>query len=214
MKRILTTLAVGCLLSWSGAVAQEATGMISLPRPDTTGGKPLMQVLKERKTSRLFSEKKLPEQIMANMLWAAFGVNRADGHRTAPSARNWQEIDIYVAAADGLFLYEAKNHALKRILQDDIRAKTGTQDFVASAPVTLVYVADIAKTGVKGSEDQNLYSGADCGFIAENVYLYCASEGLAVVVRASIDRGALAAVMKLRPEQKIVLAQTVGYPKE
>jgi len=199
---------------FSISLAQESVRTILLPQPDTTGGKPLMQVLKERRTSRSFSEKQLPEQVMANMLWAAFGVNRPDGHRTAPSARNWQEIDVYVATADGLFLYDAKAHALKQLTKDDIRRKTGTQDFVAAAPVTLVYVADIAKTGVRGSDDQNLYFGADCGFIAENVYLYCASEGLSVVVRARIDRAELSKLMNLRPEQRIILGQTVGYPKQ
>lgn len=214
MKRFMLSFMILVMFLWCSSTAQEILRTIPLPKPDTTGGKPLMQVLKERRTSRSFSEKQLPDQVMANMLWAAFGVNRPDGHRTAPSARNWQEIDVYVATADGLFLYDAKAHALKQLTKDDIRTKTGSQNFVATAPVTLVYVADIAKTGVQGSDDQNLYSGADCGFIAENVYLYCASEGLSVVVRASIDRAELSKLMKLRPEQRIILGQTVGYPKQ
>jgi SagB-type dehydrogenase family enzyme len=206
-------LLVCCIfLCWTTS-AQESFKTILLARPDTSGGKPLMQALKERKTSRSFSDRKLSDQVMANLLWSAFGVNRPDGHRTAPSARNWQEIDVYVATADGLFLYDAKAHALKQLLKDDIRTKTGTQSFVGSAPANLVYVADLAKTNVQASDEQNLYSGADCGFIAENVYLYCASEGLAVVVRASIDRAELSELMRLRPDQKIILAQSVGYPK-
>ena len=196
------------------STAQETIRTIQLPKPDTTGGKPLMQALKERKTSRSFSDRKLSEQVMSNMLWAAFGVNRPDGHRTAPSARNWQEIDIYLATPDGLFLYDARAHLLRQLLTDDIRSKTGTQEFVRTAPVNLVYVADLNKVDVRAVDDRTLYTGADCGFVAQNVYLYCASEGLSVVVRAGIGRAELAKAMGLRPEQKIILAQTVGYPKQ
>jgi SagB-type dehydrogenase family enzyme len=186
---------------------------IALPPPQMDGGRPLMQVLKERKTSREFGSEKLSPQILSNLLWAAFGINRPEGKRTAPSAMNWQEIDIYVATADGLFVYDAKANRLEPVLAQDIRAATGTQSFVASAPLNLVYVADLAKTSGSTS-DTELYTSADAGFIAQNVYLFCASEGLATVVRGSVDRAALAKVMKLRPEQKIVLAQTVGYPKK
>lgn len=200
------------VLSERGA-GQDSLRTLQLPKPDTTGGKPLMQILKERKTSRLFSDRKLPQQVLSNLLWAAFGVNRPDGHRTAPSARNWQEIDVYVATAEGLFLYQASPHSLKRVFTDDLRAKTGTQDFVGSAPVDLVYVANLDKVDAQSIDDRNLYVGADCGFIAQNVYLYCASEGLSTVVRGSVDREKLAKVMKLRPAQKILLAQTVGYPQ-
>jgi SagB-type dehydrogenase family enzyme len=179
------------------------------------GGRPLMQVLKARSSSREFRSEKLPEQVLSNLLWAAFGVNRPEsGKRTAPSAKNWQEIDIYVAAAEGLYVYDAKAHILKPVLAGDIRALTGTQSYVKEAPVNLVYVADLAKTGDAGREEKDLYTGADTGFIAQNVYLYCASEGLAAVVRGSIDRPALAKAMRLRPDQKITLAQTVGYPKK
>jgi len=186
---------------------------IQLPAPQTDGGRPLMQVLKERKTQREFSPEKLPVQVLANLLWAAFGINRPDGRRTAPSAMNWQEIDIYVAMGDGLYLYSAKANRLEVILAQDVRAATGTQAFVATAPVDLIYVADLSKTGQAGSQAE-LFTGADAGFISENVYLFCASEGLATVVRGSVDRAALAKVMKLRPDQRILLAQSVGYPKK
>ena len=148
------------------------------------------------------------------MLWAAFGINRQDSEkRTAPSALNWQEIDLYVATADGLYLYEAKNHTLEPVLAEDIRAMTGRQSFVRAAPVNLIYVADFSRMGKATDKDKVFYSAADTGFISQNVYLYCASEGLATVVRGSIDRPALAKVMKLRPDQRIILAQSVGYPK-
>jgi SagB-type dehydrogenase family enzyme len=196
------------------AAAQELKS-IELPKPQLDIGRPLMQVLKDRSTSRAFSSEKLPAQVLSNLLWAAFGVNRPDsGKRTAPSAVNWQEIDIYVATADGLYVYDAKAHRLSPVLAEDIRAATGLQPFVKEAPVNLVYVADLAKTGNASVADRELYTAADTGFIAQNVYLFCASEGLATVVRGSVDRAALAKVMKLRPDQKIMLAQTVGYPRK
>jgi len=203
----LLTLVVGI------AVQAQDLKPIQLPVPQTDGGRPLMQVLKERKTQREFGPEKLPMQVLANLLWAAFGINRPDGRRTAPSAMNWQEIDIYVAMGDGLFLYNAKSNRLEAILAHDVRAATGTQDFVATAPVDLIYVADLSKTGQSGSQ-ADLFTGADAGFISENVYLFCTSEGLATVVRGSVDRAALAKIMKLRPDQKILLAQSVGYPKK
>ena len=188
---------------------------IKLPNPQVDGGRPLMQVLKDRSSSRSFSSEKLPNQILSNLLWAAFGINRPDtGKRTAPSAVNWQEIDIYVATADGLYLYEAKGQVLKLIMSVDIRALTGRQDFVKEAPVNLIYVADFSRMGNAPKGDKELYSAADTGFISQNVYLYCASERLSTVVRGSIDRQALANKMKLRPDQKIILAQSVGYPKK
>jgi len=194
------------------AVAQDLNP-VSLPPPQTSGGRPLMQVLKDRHSTREFSNQKLSPQLLSNLLWAAFGVNRPDGKRTAPSAMNWQEIDIYVASQDGLYLYDAKANALNPVLAQDVRGATGQQAFVKEAAVNLLYVADLGKTGRAGGEDQILYTAADTGFIAQNVYLFCASEGLAVVVRGSVDRAALAKLIKLRPDQKIILAQTVGYPK-
>jgi len=125
---------------------------------------------------------------------------------------NWQETDVYVATADGLYVYDARPHQLNPVLRADVRAQTGIQSYVQDAPLNLVYVADLAKTGPSSTE-RDLYVTADVGFIAQNVYLFCASEGLATVVRGSIDRPALSAVMRLRPDHRIILAQTVGYPK-
>lgn len=188
---------------------------IRLLQPQMDGGRPLMQVLKDRKTSRAFSSEKLPMQVLSNMLWAAWGVNRPEsGKRTAPSAMNWQEIDVYVALADGLYLYDAKAHILELVLAEDIRAATGLQAFVKDAPVNLVFVTDLSRMGGVPADQKDFYSAADTGFISQNVYLYCASEGLATVVRGYVDRPALAKVMKLRPDQKVILAQTVGYPKK
>jgi SagB-type dehydrogenase family enzyme len=191
------------------------SGPVQLLKPQMEIGKPLMQVLRDRTSSRAFSPDKLPNQVLSNLLWAAFGVNRPEsGKRTAPSAVNAQEIDIYVATADGLFLYDAKAHTLKPVLSEDIRALTGKQSYVKEAPVNLVYVADLSGSKIADENERAFYAAADTGFISENVYLYCASEGLATVVRGSIDRPALAKAMKLRPDQRIILSQTVGYPKK
>ncbi len=193
----------------------ETLKPIALLKPQLEGGKPLMQALQKRSSSRSFSSEKLPLQVLSNLLWAAFGFNRPDTEkRTAPSAVNWQEIDIYVATADGLYFYDARPHQLLPILGEDIRSLTGRQSFVKEAPVNFIYVADFSRMTGAQREDKEFYSAADTGFISQNVYLFCASEGLATVVRGSIDREALAKAMKLRPDQKIILAQTIGYPKK
>jgi nitroreductase len=193
----------------------QESKIIKLPAPDLSGGKPLMQCLKLRQSSREFSPEKLPLPVLSNLLWAAYGINRPEsGKRTVPSAVNWQNIDLYVATADGLFLYEAEEHALLQVLDQDIRALTGTQDFVKIAPVNLIYVGDYARIPRGTDEDKRFYSAAHTGFISQNVYLFCASEGLATVVRAMINREELAKAMKLRPEQHIMLAQSVGYHKK
>jgi SagB-type dehydrogenase family enzyme len=200
----------------SGSKAARSSGAqtIKLPAPRTSGGKPLMQALKDRHSSREFSGRELPLEVLSSLLWAAFGINRPkSGGRTAPSAHDWEEIDVYVATAKGLYLYEPRDHALKEILAQDVRAKTGMQPFVEEAPVNLVYVADLTRMTEATPEDKAWYSGPDAGFIAQNVYLFCASEGLAVVVRGMVDRRALGKLMSLTPEEKIILAQTVGYPK-
>jgi len=188
---------------------------VQLLEPQMDGGRPLMQVLKDRSSSREFSNEKLPMQVLSDMLWAAFGVNRPEsGKRTAPSANNRQEIDIYVATADGLYLFDAKAHTLKPVLEEDIRTLTGTQSFVQEAPVNLIYVSDFSKMGDAEENKKFFNSAANTGFISQNVYLYCASEGLATVVRGLIDKPVLEKAMRLRPDQKVILAQTVGYPKK
>jgi nitroreductase len=208
------SVVLGLLIFPVLTLGQEVKPLI-LPAPQTDGGKPLMQALKDRHSTREFSSEKLPPQVLANLLWAAFGINRPDtGKRTAPSAMNWQEIDVYVATAEGLYVYDAKGNKLDPILAEDVRGATGVQSYVKEAPLDLVYVADLAKTGKSSDLDKNFYTAADAGFIAQNVYLFCASEGFAVVVRGLVDREALAKLMKLRPDQKVLLAQSVGYPKK
>ena len=214
MRSLQFRLALAVLLAGSAVCLGQTLKPVALPKPQTGGGKPLMQALNERKSAREFGPEKLSPQTLSNLLWAANGVNRADGRRTAPSASNRQEIDIYVAAADGLYLYDAKEHRLLTVASDDIRAVTGTQEFVRTAAVSLVYVADFARLTGNPSEERTITSAYNTGYISQNVYLYCASEGLATVARASVDRAALGKAMKLRPDQRIMLSQSVGYPKK
>jgi SagB-type dehydrogenase family enzyme len=203
------------LIAVPAVLFAAGTDTLYLPQPDTGGGKPLMQVLNERKSSRVFSDQELSDQVLGDLLWAGFGVNRpASGKRTAPSARNWQEIDVYVCLKSGCFRYDAQLHALVLVRAEDIRTYTGTQSFVARAPVNLVYVADLSRMHGATEDQKTFYSAADAGFISQNVYLFCASEGLATVVRGLVDRGILAEKMQLGTDREIILAQTVGYPGE
>jgi SagB-type dehydrogenase family enzyme len=208
---IFSTLA---LLVPAAIVMGQEPNAIQLPSPDTTGGKPLMQVLKDRHSTREFGTDTLSLTVLSNLLWAACGINRTDGKRTAPSAMNKQEIDLYLATANGVYLYDPTNHSLKQILPADIREKTGMQDFVKSVPLNIVYVANYDTMGGSSTDEKTPYAYADAALIAENVYLYCASEGLATVVRGSIKRAELEKAMHLRANQHIILAQSVGYPKK
>jgi nitroreductase len=185
---------------------------IQLPPPQKTSGMPLMEALAKRSTSRAFATNELSSQQISSLLWAAFGINRPDGKRTAPSAMNKQEAEIYVLLKSGAYVYSAVSNKLNQVLAEDIRALGGMQAFVKDAPVTLVFVADLAKSG-GDNEDSRNYAYIDVGYISQNVYLFCASEGLATGARAMVDRAALGQKLKLRTNQLIILAQSVGYPK-
>ena len=185
---------------------------IQLPPPQKTGGMPLMEALAKRSTSRAFATNELSSQQISSLLWAAFGINRPDGKRTAPSAVDRRETDIYVLLKQGAYVYSAVSNKLDLIVTNDIRALGGMQSFVKDTPVTLVFVADLAKAGgdTAGNRD---FINIDAGYISQNVYLFCASEGLVTGARAMVDKKALGEQLRLRPDQLIVLAQSVGYPK-
>lgn len=213
----------------SGPSAADRIGdlkPIDLLKPETDGGKSVLAALHERKTTRTIKEDKLSPQMLSNLLWAACGVNREKGPsgqvgRTAASASNSQEIDIYVALADGTYLYEAIPHRLVPVLAGDLRAKVnrGRGGAGARAPVRLIYVADLAKfakarfqePGLKDPEIQKSYYNIDTGLIAGNVYLFAASQGLAAWFH-NCDKPGLTKALALRPEQHVLYAQTVGYP--
>ena len=184
---------------------------IKLPVPQQKGGMPLMDAFSKRESTREFSTKDIDQQTLSNLLWAGWGFNRS-GKRTAPSARNFQEIDIYVAMKSGLYLYNAKAQALELILPQDIRSRVGIQGFAKEAPLSLIFVADFDR--MDGTEDiKTFYSAVDTGYISQNVYLFCAAEGLATVVLGWVDKEALSKVMNLKDQQRILLTQPVGYPK-
>ncbi len=190
--------------------SMSQTAEIRLVKPDRSGGMPLMQALNLRSSNREFNGKSLTSEHLSGLLWAACGINREEiAKRTAPSALNWQDVQVYVVMKEGIYLYHEADHALIPVVEGDHRKATGMQDFVEKASVNLVYVSDYGR--MKNPPDKSLYAGLSTGFIAQNVYLYCASEGLNTVFRASVDREALHKLMKLKPEQHIVGAQSVGY---
>jgi SagB-type dehydrogenase family enzyme len=179
------------------------------------GGMPLMNALANRKSSRDYDTRDIPVHILSNLLWAGFGVNRPQsGQRTAPSAHNVQDISIYVASARGLFRFDAKEHSLVAVLPDDIRALTvQNQANVAEAPIQLIYVSDYLRMSYP-EEDKRQWSWAHSGLIAQNVYLFCASEGLASVVRTSFARLPLEERMGLGTSEHVTMTQAIGYPRQ
>ena len=205
-------LSAAALASTSAIAAEKAT-TLQLPPPRSEGGKPLIQALKLRRSIREYAERELPPQVLSDLLWAAFGINRPTGDRTAPYWRHIMVIDVYAVMKTGVWYYDPKQHALQQHSRSDIRAATGLQDFVASAPLNLVYIAHGERMQDVSPEERRLYASVDAGFIGQNVYLFCASEGLATVFRGAVDTKRLAQVMQLDAAQFVTFAQTVGYPK-
>ncbi len=189
------------------------TDVVILPPPQLSPAAGLEQALRERHSARSFLPDPLSLQMLSSLLWSAFGVNRPDGGgRTAPSAHDWQEIDVFAVLPEGAFRYDAPAHRLMLVKAEDLRAATGSQDFVATAPLNLVYVADFARMKGVRPDERDFLAGADAGCIAQNVYLFCASVSLGTVVRGLIDRRRLSAALGLRPTERITLAQSVGHP--
>jgi len=232
ITQILVLLAILVGITWGQAQDLQP---ISLPQPQKTGGKPLMEALNERKSTRSFSGKKLSQQMLSNLLWASFGQNReiirsesvaSSGRpgRTAPSGMNLQKIDIYVALAEGVFVYQSSSHRLLPVLDKDIRETVNRLPIAADAAVGLIYVEDSDKkvprtagappSGVPsasaGSQARTSTAEVDAGFIGQNVYLFCASEGLGTFFHGT-DREGLAKTLNLRPSQYVLYSQTVGY---
>lgn len=209
MKRIIVVALLLIAICCGQVLAQD----IALPAPVMTGGKPLMEALKDRKTGRSFSDKPLEQQMISNLLWAAFGINRPEsGKRTAPSAVNYQETDLYVCLVTGVYLYDAEKNVLKMLIPKDLRAKMGKQSFVGDAPVVIVFVANYDRMGKSSEKDKENYAGIDVGYISQNIYLFCASEDLSTVVLGWIDKIEMASELKLSASQHVVLSQPVGYP--
>lgn len=197
------------------SIAAAQAAAVNLPAPHTAGGKPLMDALRARRSTREYADRGLSPQVLSDLLWAAWGINRAEsGLRTAPSSHEYLDIDLYLAMADGVWLYDAKAHRLMRHMTDDLRSETTTgQAFVKTAPLNIVYVSDAARMGAVSDAQRLLNGVADSAVIAQNVYLFCASAGLATVLRGSVPGARLAKRLNLAPSQAIYLAQSVGYPK-
>lgn len=198
MKALFTGLvAAGMLLSQNAAALEKQ----ALPRPRTDGGMPLMQALMARKSARSFADRPIEPQVMADMLWAAFGVNRPDGKRTAPTAMNKQDMDVYVLNKDGVFLYDAAENALIPVSDKDLRS-INAQPFAKKAPVTLLYVAKDGK-----------FAGMHAGSLYQNVGLFCASAGLNNVVRGGKDNEEMTKALNLSDDKRVIVSQVVGYPE-
>lgn len=207
---ILASAAVAAVPA-SGAA--PALPPVALPPPRKAGGMPLMSALMLRRSTREYSGRPLPVQTLSDLLWAAFGIIRPSGDRTAPYWRHVMVIDVYVAMADGVWIFDPKAHTLLPHQRGDIRAETGLQDFVGTAPLNLVYVAHGERMTDVSPEDRRLYASVDTGFIGQNVYLFCASEGLATVFRGAVDYPKLARILHLPEGRFVTFAQTVGYPR-
>ncbi len=213
MKTInhLAIVIILMLFQMQTTVAQN-TDIIKLPVPDRQGGKSLMQCLNDRQSSRDFTDKVIPLQELSNILWAANGINReAIGKHTAPTAMNRQNMELYVIMPEGAYFYNDKEHSLKLIEKGNFMAKAGSQDFVKTSKLNILIVSDMLKLGDGSIEKNNLYAGIHAGAIMQNIYLYCASAGLKTVTRASFNQEDLAGLLKLSPDKKVILAQTVGY---
>lgn len=210
----LTKLALGLMGQLKPQPAPaDAAQTVPLPAAPRRGGRPLFETLMHRQSQREFSPQALTPQQLAEVLWAAAGINRPDlGGRTAPSALNAQEVEVYAAMASGLYRYDPAAHALERVVAADVRRVTGYQDFVDSAPLDLVYVADHARMKMVPAAQREAFAFAAGGAMAQNVYLCCASQGLAAVIRAWFDHRALGEAMGLGADHQLLLAQTVGLP--
>ncbi len=209
-----TTLSLSFLvLAAAGSMVAQELSTIKLPPPYLAGDKPFMQTLQQRQSSRDFSTAKLTRQDLANVLWCAYGVNRPDTkHRTAPSAMNSQDIEVYAFLDDGVYLYDPWKHELHLVVAGDHRAATGSQEIVARAPLNLVYVSDFAKLKFGRDDSGKMWmASVGAGHCSQNVYLYGAAAGLSVVVRASFDQDAIAKLLILGPEKHVILAETVGH---
>ena len=198
---------------------------IVLPKPEKDGGKSILASLAERKTTRSISSKELPMQVISNLLWAGFGVNRDSAGfgkkgRTAPSASNSQEIDLYVTLPGGVYVYEAAGHQLLPVAEGDFRARSG-RGKAATAPINIFYIAELSRYDlgptqpdrkIGDPEIQKSYYYTDTGFIAQNIYLYAASFGLAAWFH-NCDKENTVKEFNLKPTQRVLFAQTVGYPE-
>jgi nitroreductase len=213
MSKRIMGIALGLAV---GLAAPEARAgeVVELPEPAMEGGMPLMEALAKRQSQRSFDAKEIADDVLASLLWAGFGINRPEaGERTAPSWRGAKETDIYLARADGVWIYDAENNSLVRHMEEDLREMTGRQPFAAEAPLVLIYVADRTRMPEAPEEQLHLYAHVDAAFVSQNVYLFAASEGLATVVLGNVDKVALGEALGLGEKQILTFTQPVGHPR-
>ncbi|MDR1102243.1 MAG: SagB/ThcOx family dehydrogenase [Tannerella sp.] len=203
-----------CCLAAAGLSAQELQE-IRLNAPDKTRGSATMKAFSDRHSDREYSPQELNLQDLSDLLWAANGVNRPDGKRTAPSAMNRQEIDVYAIRADGAYLYDAQAHSLKPVAKGDYRAAVaGSQDFAKTAPVCFVTVINLEKLGDPNAEHTKVIGAVDAGIVTQNINLFCAAAGLSTVPRASMNQEELRTALKLSDTQLPIMNNPVGYPQK
>lgn len=202
---------VTSLLFFAALIHAQTAGVIQLPQPDLKSGKPLMQCAAERRSGRKFSAKALPAQMISEILYVADGINRKDGRKTVPTARNKQNQSVYAVTADGIYFYNSKKHALELFLKGDFRKECGTQPFHKKAPLILLFVADLSAIG-KTPAEQALYAGNHAGYSSQNVYLYAASKDLSTVVCGMLNRDALKKRLNLKKDQMVIFSQPIGFP--
>lgn len=209
MKKLLTLAAV-----FSFATLFAAEDAMKLPPPEKTGGMPLMEALTARASKRDMTAAPLSPQQLSNICYAACGVNREDGRRTTPTARNVQDLMLFVALKDGLYLYNAKDNTLELRDKRDIREFTGTQKKMhQNSGAVLIYVSDFDRYGSIPEDARAVYAASHTGFASQSVYLYAASAGLSTVICGLVDKPKLAKEMKLSPAQKIQFTQPIGVPQ-
>ncbi|MDR1332575.1 MAG: SagB/ThcOx family dehydrogenase [Tannerella sp.] len=211
MKKVIISL-TALFMTLSNIHSQELQA-IKLKSPGKSRGSAVMKALSDRHSDRVYDTKDISLQDLSDLLWAANGVNRSDGGRTAPSAMNRQEIDVYVVRGDGTYLYDAAAGTLNPLSKGDYRkAVAGGQDFAATAPVCLVLVANLEKLGDPASEHTRLIAAMDAGIVCQNINVFCSAAGLSTVPRATMDRDELVKVLKLTDKQYLMLNNPVGYP--
>jgi len=202
------------LMAALGMHAQDLQD-IKLNDPDKSRGSSVMKALSDRASVREYDPKELSLQDLSDLLWAANGINRPDGKRTAPSAMNRQEIDVYVVNKDGAYRYDAATNTLIGLTGGDFRkAVAASQDFAATAPVSIVLVANLEKLGDPASENTRVTAGMDAGIVSQNINIFCAAVGMATVPRGTMNKDELKTILKLSDNQSLMLNNPVGFPKK
>jgi len=209
IRNILISIIFLCAIN----IQAQELKIIKLNPPDKTRGSAVMKALNDRQSVREYRAESLRPQDLSDLLWAANGINREDGRRTAPSCRNFQDVELYVVLPEGAYLYDAVAHALNPVSAGDYRAAVASgQDFAKTAPLCIVLVADMTKYGDM-SENSKLMAAVDVGIVCQNINLACAGLGLATVPRGTMDQATLKTALKLTDQHLLLMNNPVGYPK-